>query len=440
MRTQNVLGSFASWGKRGTILYSILGNNDGCYLVPSTGGSPMRVTKVDTSKREFAHWPPHFLPDGKHFLYSSIGETWDIKNIYVGSVDSEVRKLVLSDADLLGYVSPGYLIYVHGSTVMAQSFNVKNTKLSGEPIPIIAQYDPERFRVTASETGVMVFQNRTSNRQLTWFDRQGNRLGKIGKEGPYRQITLSPDDKRLAAEIGGELRIADIDRSVFSPFARGGDAIWSPAGDRLLFTSKSKIFVKNMDGGAETLFLDTPGTWWPEDWTQDERYVVALGKFANGDSIAIWALPSSGNQEPIQLVAASFHLDEPQVSPNGRFLAYTANETGRFEVYVQPFLQRGRRIRISSGGGSQPRWRRDSKELFFFALDGTLKAVDIGEKGTIPAGEPKRLFDASVHVVPITDQFAVTGDGQRFIVITEADEASPPFHVVLNWPEAFTKQ
>ncbi|MCG8607873.1 hypothetical protein MJD09_23170, partial [bacterium] len=364
--------------------------------------------------------------------------------IFVGSLGSKEQNLLLSNARFVSYVSPGYLWYVRDETLLAQPFDAKRRQLSGEPVAIVGDFERgARFRVTASETGMMVYQDPRSNRRLTWFDRHGQRLGKIGEDRRYVQITLSPDEKRVAAQTGAlgdpqEIWIGDIDRTVFTRFAKGIDPIWSPSGDRLLFRSGSRILQKNLDGGAEKVFLDAPERIYPEDWTRDGRY--ALFDFASGDSSAIWAAPTSGNRKPIQLVEASFKFDEPQVSPDGRWLAYSANETGHHEVYMQPFLKPGRRIRISSGGGGQPKWRKDSKELFFLALDGTLMAVDIGEDDVITVGVPKPLFHMPINVRLVLDQYAVTGDGQRFLVITEGDETSPPFEVILNWPGVFMKK
>ena len=442
--TQNIVGIplvtrffSGSWGKGGTILYSS-SSEVGIYHIPATGGTPTRVTTIDTAKGEVRHEFPQFLPDGRHFLHTV--DTGEESGIYVASLDSRQGKRILSGASQASYISPGYLLYLRGRTHMVQPFDASSFELSGEPVAI---FDEDRYDIWVSQTGVMVYQNETSNRQLILFDRRGTRLSKVGEDRFYVQIALSPDEKRLAASIGpsvlqSEISIADLDRAVFSRFTTGTDPIWSPDGSRLLFISDYNLMVKNLLSGQEDVLLDAPELVFVDDWTQDGRY--ALCHIMKGGSEAVWAVPLSGDPKPMLLLEGSFRFDEPQVSPDGRWLAYIAYETGRFEIYVQPFLATGERIRISTDGGGQPRWRKDGKELFYLSLDGRLMAADIEGGEAIKASIPKQLFKVPVTVDPGLDQFVVTGDGQRFIVIVEAEEAPSPVHVILNWPEALLKR
>jgi len=322
---------------------------------------------------------------------------------------------------------------------MVQPFDPDSQELLHEAVPV---FDADLNNIGVSEAGVMVYQTEKSNRRLVWFDRRGNRLGEVGEEGRYFQIALSPDEKRLAVNMGkirlpeweADIWIADLDRGVFSRFTTGVDPVWSPDGSKLLYSSDFNLLVKDLQGGEAQMLLDTLELVFAEDWTQDGRY--ALCHVVKGGLNAVWAIPLSGDREPIPVLEASLNIDEPHVSPDGRWLAYTADETGRYEIYLQPFLTTGERIRISTNGGGQPRWRKDGKELFYLALDGTLMAVDIEGGNNLKAGIPKPLFKVAGTVNPNLDEFVVTGDGQRFLVITEADAALAPFHVILNWPEA----
>jgi hypothetical protein len=172
-----------------------------------------------------------------------------------------------------------------------------------------------------------------------------------------------------------------------------------------------------------------------EDWSDDGRFIVYQTAGA-GSSNGIWALPLSGDREPILLVESPADLDEPQISPDGRWLAFNSEESGQFEVYVQPFQAKGEKLRISTGGGGQPRWRGDGRELFYLALDGTMMAVEMREGDTLRHAIPEPLFPTGITVDPTIDQYAVTSDGQRFLIQSPAQDGAPSsIVVVINWIE-----
>jgi Tol biopolymer transport system component len=243
-----------------------------------------------------------------------------------------------------------------------------------------------------------------------------------------------------------DLWLLELSRQIFSRFtfdpADDIDPRWSHDGRHVVFASNRKgkfdLFQKSLSGSEEALLLESSENKFPDDYTKDGRYVLYRSR--TGGNQSVWALPQVGDRQPIPVMTTPFTIDELQVSPDGRWIAYNLDETGRAEVYIQPFLTSGERIRISRHGGCQPKWRQDGKELFYLALDGTMMALEIKTGAALEPGVPQPLFQTWINVDPGIDQYAVTGDGQRFIVITPAEGQKPtPFNVVLNWTAALKK-
>lgn len=305
-----------------------------------------------------------------------------------------------------------------------------------------------RMLFSASDNGVLIYRMSTAAvTQLAWFDRSGKPLGTMGESATYREFVLSRAGDQVIAERvdarSGKRGIWQIDvaRGISTRITPGSDneenMIVSPDGTALVYASDGKdgpgIFHRSLAGGAVTSLLQTAERQWPEDWSIDGRYIVSV----NGTHRRLEILPTFGDRKPFVFLDTPAFKDEPQFSPDLQWLAYVADESGRFEIYVERFPQSGDRLRLSSEGGGQPQWRRDGKELFYLAFDGTLTAVAM--RNGRPIGLPSPLFHTRINVQPLIHQYAVTSDGQRFLMITPVGETTSPFHVLINWTAGLTK-
>ncbi|MBI4478398.1 MAG: PD40 domain-containing protein [Acidobacteria bacterium] len=449
-------GRGGAWNQDGLILFAP-DVNTGLFSIPYAGGERTPVTVLDSS-RETSHRWPYFLPDGQHYLYrSSVSQQTGVTNeVYAAALNSKGKKRVLLGVDAGAWYSPpGHLLFARNGTLLAQAFDADRLELSGEPAQV-----GEQLRVdiqssspsfSASNGGLLVYRGGgAASAQLTWFDRAGKRLGPIGEAGDYRQISLSPDEKQVAverfeAQTAQDFWLLELSRGVFTRLAvepaRRTDPIWSPDGRTIAFDSRRNgppdLYQRAVTGGADELLLKSGETKYVDDWSRDGRFIVY--HFASEEKRGIMLLPLSGDRKPIPYLQTPFSVDECKVSPDGRWLAYGSNESGSYEVYVQPFPTPGDRVRISTNGGSQPRWRKDGKELFYLAADGTMMAVEIRSGTTIEPSIPKSLFQTGVTFNSGLDQYAVTGDGQRFLVIVPSEETPSPINLILNWPALLKK-
>jgi WD40 repeat protein len=347
-------------------------------------------------------------------------------------------------------------------TLLAQSYDPLKQSLAGNPYPVAEQVALTLggagglggVAVSASSTGSVVYRVGSANvRQLVWMDRSGKELGRVGPPADlYVNPSMSPDGRRVVLQrtVNGnpDIWLLDLARGVLTRFtshpALDANPIWSPDGSRIVFTSNRDgpvdLYQKLVSGdGGEERLTSMPQTRTSNDWSPDGAtilYRVTDSKLGYD----IWALPTSGEGKPFPVVQTPFNERDAQFSPDGKWIAYQSNESGRFEIYIQPFPGSAGKELISTSGGGQPRWRRDGKELFYVGLDGQLMAVSIqmGSDGrTVEAGRPVPLFPAHVGApVPVLDrqQYIVSADGQRFLMNRVSDEAgASPITVILNW-------
>jgi serine/threonine protein kinase/Tol biopolymer transport system component len=433
------------------------------FLRSIGGGEERSISTLDTKLQESGHFWPHFLPDGRHFLYFARSSEPNNSAIYVGSLDSPERTRIPGAESMAVYTEPGYLVFRRGETLWAQPFSTSKLMVTGDPVRIADQIaiGPNGFGAfSVSRNGVMAYRvgGPAPSRQFVWFDRAGNRLGTAGEPGLFNyNFDLSADAKQVAvARLNPDTSQFDIwvidwargvpTRFTFDPaLGSYGNVVWSPDGSRIAFTSERQgnrdIFVK-LTGGTteETPLLATTNDEWVEDWSKDGRYIIYGASIPN-NSGHIYALPTFGDMKPFLVIQSSAADDEPRLSFDGKWLAYNSDESGTHQVYIVSFPEPDRRRQVTASGGSQPRWRKDGKELYYLAPDGKLMAVDIAAgETTIDSGTPRLLFDTHLTVDQIRDQFAVTADGQRFLVETTIAAATPaPITVVLNWTAVLRK-
>ncbi len=454
-------GRGGTWNRDGVIVFTPDAFG-GLSRVSSWGGSPVEMTKPDPTRAETSHRWPMFLPDGKHFLYLAANFSGQLENnaIFLGSLDSQDRRLLVSTSANAAYAEPGYLLYLRDKTLVAQPFDRRHYILSGEPhtlsdeVLYFPAVDRAVFSVSSEEVLVTQTGKGASISQLTWFDRSGKQLGTVGMPGSYDNVRLSPDGRRVAADqTDPDGRNIDIwiheptrdatTRLTFDP-ALNQAPIWSPDGKQILFGSNRhkgdfRLYLKNADGSGpeeEVADLGAGLQVYAWDWSRDGKNVLVR----KGNEL--WHL-SWPERVAKPLLQAKWTVQNAQFSPDGRWMAYASNETGSMEIYVSPFRGGTGKWQVSSAGGQEPRWRQDGKELFYLSAEGKMMAVAVKSGTSFEAGSPAALFQTHRRQpVSSLDRFSydVSGDGQRFLIATKVDEANAaPLSVILNWASEMEK-
>jgi dipeptidyl aminopeptidase/acylaminoacyl peptidase len=358
-------------------------------------------------------------------------------------------------------VSPsGFLLFARQTTLFAQAFDFKRQELSGNPFPVALQaaVDAQTSSIGVSATsGIVAYRTGSAGvpRQLTWLDRSGKSVGAIGAPdtAALTDIELSPDGKRVAVtrtvNSNQDVWLIDAARGVPTRFTFGAatevSPLWSPNGSRIVFGSNRKgifnLYWKlSSSAGADELLLESDLPNAPEDWSSDGRFLLfRSGGPQTGNDL--WILPVAGDRKPFPFLKTPFDEHEGQFSPDGKWIAYQSNESGQFEIYVQPFPGPGGKFRISSNGGAQPRWNKNSEEIFYVSLDSKMMAAPVKlspEGQSLQTGTPAALFPVRIAGGPVPgvrkQQYAVSSDSQRFLVNLAADEgAASPITLILNW-------
>lgn len=446
-------GRGGTWNKNGVILFTPTGLlGVGLYRISASGGTPAQVTVPDKSLNEDSHRWPLFLPDGIHYLYSAINLSGrkDLYSIYLGSLNSNERRLLARARSNAAYAAPGYLLFYRDQTLFAQPFDANRFDLSGEPTPILTdiQFWPRISRAVfgASSTGLLVAQKNADSgaSQLLWLDRKGQEIGSALKPGIYGNISLSLDGRFVASDTTDpasqntdvwtyDLHIRSAKRLTFDP-SIDSMPVWSPDGNRLIFTSnrdlKFDLYVKDASGAQEEKVIAQDGPdKFPNDWSRDGKYVL----YERGQDLWFLTLPEFKSS---QFLKATASLKGARFSPDGKWVAYASNESGRWEIYVTSFPEAHGKWQVSNGGGDQPKWRSDGKELFYLAPDGKIMATLVSTGANFDAGAPTALFQANPREMVATSEQAsydVSADGQKFLVNTQLKTGTMPMSVVLNW-------
>jgi serine/threonine protein kinase/Tol biopolymer transport system component len=455
-------GVCGSWSERDVIVFSAYGS-PGIARVSAAGGSPSFLTAAAVGSVEGSHLLPRFLPDGQHFLYIRYSSAPEKSGIYLGSIDTapdkqSASRLLPADSNYnfgLEYVpsrgsSSGQVIFESKGTLISQTFDERTMSPKGGPVPIAA-IGTAYFSTSA---GGLVYRMRNSAfLQPTWLDRSGKVLEASGEAGDYNSLALSPDAKHAALgrfSTTSDIWLLDLVRNQMTRFTsspQGGFLpLWSPNGDGIVFEQEFALKVKAANGtGGEQLLVQAAGIIEPNDWSRDGDHLIYDEANPAGKH-QLWVLPMAAGSKPFRFVDNEFNQTNARFSPTGRLVAYASDESGRFDIYVQPFnaadppsTSPAEKWLVSKGGGLHPRWRSDEKELFYQA-DRKIMAVDVTTSPAFSAGEPKVLFDWATGLKPGISLWDVTPDGKRFFVaVTVPDSLQAPFNVVLNWPALLNK-
>jgi eukaryotic-like serine/threonine-protein kinase len=432
-----------TWSRSGVILFDMGGN---IYQVADSGGTPSAVTSLDSRRGDAQHRFPQFLSDDRSFIFSVFGQN---PGVYVSSLESRTAKLVVSEASESVPAADGSLVFVRDQNLLGVEFDPQRQETRGTPSVIAKQV---LGGISASPNGTLVFlPTATLLTQLQWFARDGRRLGAVGSSGPNQQLALSPTGRRVAlqrrehsssgpgAVIGAaHIWILELTTGVLSRLTTGqgseGDPAWSPDERTLAFTARHvgqpSLFKKDLSTGVEEPLLNVLDAFNLDEWTPDGQFVI----FRSGGR-AIYALPMSSDRKPRVVADARPVIDDQShVSPDGRWIAFNSNESGRWEVYLASFPVFLGKRQISIDGGVQPMWRRDGRELFYLDSGGQMWVIDMTKD---PAPKPRVLFQTRLNPSPYYSEYAVTLDGQRFLALEPVGPPPPLFTVIVNWrPES----
>jgi serine/threonine protein kinase len=436
--------TIGTWSLEGVVLF--IADDNSLSRVSESGGNATPVTTLDTSRSETGHFSPEFLPDGKHFLFFAQSAKVENNAIYVASLDSKEKKLLLNVSSNVVYVPPGYLLFHRQGTLMAQPFDADRLQLTGEAVPIVegVGFNPfgSRAAFSASDNGVLAYRGGGGAvpLNLVWVNRNGTEQPLAAPPHNYTFPRISPDGKRVVAGIEegeGQIWLYDISRDALNRLTFDGslnvDPIWTPDGKRIVFKGKgNRLFWQSADGAGSAEELTTGKLSQnniPSSWSPDGQELA----FLEGGAVRnIWILPLK-DRTPHVFIASQTFESAPSFSPDGRWIVYTSTESGRSEVYVRPYPGPGGKWQISTEGGTEPVWNPKGRELFF--RDGQkMMAVDYSAQAAFSAGKPKMLFQGPYTPTPRSaSDYDVSSDGQRFLMLKAAEQVPGEISVVLNW-------
>jgi Tol biopolymer transport system component len=440
-----------TWAADGTILF---GSTAGLRRISAEGGAVETVTTVEPP--ETGHFWPHFLPDGRGYVYTAWSAEANKRAIVTGVLGASDKTRLIAVGSNAQYAQ-NYLLFRRDGTLMAQPFNEGTRSLAGAAVQITGDaagnLTTGRGYFHVSENGTLLYfqgaslaagtgrANVTTNWQFGWHTKDGQLIRAAGDNGPHGDADVSPDEKLIAVTrqetgtAGSDIWVMDTQRGVSTKLtidpADDMNPVWDGAGKRIAFTTFRKgnadVFVKNANGvGPETPLLDSPADEYVEDWSKDGRYLVY--KQAQDEFEDLYVLPFEADGQPgkpFPVVQGPYRKDEPQFSYDGKWLAYGSDESGRFEVYVVSFPQLDQKIKVSNEGASRPRWRQDSREIFYMRLRSGVMAADFMPGPQISAGVPHLVYTSNAPggADPTRHLFDVSADGQRFFQRTAASIA-----------------
>jgi Tol biopolymer transport system component len=435
------------------------------FKVSTNGGQATAITKIDPALKEYSHRFPALLPDGRHFLYASLPGKGGRFDIYAGSLDdSSQRTLVGSMEAAPMYVEPGWLLYARQGLLAAVPFDARALKITGDPIPLEDEpasiLDPSMsytagWSVSVSTTGAIAYYSAPSvNTVATWFTASGVPAGSLNvPAGHYESATISPDGTRAVlvkstSPSESSLWLVDLARGGAVPFSTGpgrnDSPVWSPDNSRVVWAADrdgaQNLYIKNVnDAAPERLFFASDVVFkGPLAWSADGNWIV-LVQLDPDTAQNLWLLDASGNKPPTILVRSPARDATGSVSNDSKWLSFSSDDSGRFQLFVQPFSASGRRTQVSENGGLFSWWSRDGRQLVYVSDDfRTLSQVDVqAQPGPVMSvGTPKRLGQLPADTMWVS----AMPDLQKFLVIAPERIGTGSITVVKNWREALNRK
>ncbi|HEY3177093.1 MAG TPA: protein kinase [Candidatus Polarisedimenticolia bacterium] len=443
---QEVIGHSGTWGRDGNILFAS-SQGEAIFRVTTAGGTPAEEIKPDSSHGETrTHWP-WFLPDGRRFLY--ISRLRDGGGRLMLADPGTPPRQIMPVISAVQIVGPGYLVFAQDGALLGHRFDLTNGRIVGEAFSIadrVRYFLPTaRASFTTSRNGVLVYQPGSDLGRVVWVDRSGRELGTVASQAEYRTVRISSDGRKALIDRAqprtGTFDIWSLDLArgvetrLTSDLGSATEAVWLPGGEAIVFSASGgappRLIRKDLMTGAQEELLPVRRRQVAQHVSPDAKTLAFIERSGSGN-YDIWTLPLSRGSMPSLLVGTSFDEDELRFSPDGRFIAFVSDESGRKEIYVAPYLSPGGRTRVSTRGARCPRWGRDGRELFYLSDDRYLVAVPVRSASSLELGEPVPLF--ALNEGKAWTDFDVPADGRRFLaIIPEVLADKQPLTVVLNW-------
>jgi serine/threonine protein kinase/Tol biopolymer transport system component len=445
------VGRGAAWSSTGTIVFAP-DPYDSLFRVPDSGGTPLRLTTLDPKKKELSHRWPTFLPDGRHFIYLATHLLdREANQAWVGSLDGGERTPLIQSRTQVTYAG-GFLLTMREQNLVALAFDADHLRFVGDPFPIadsVGSYPNTASGIfTASAAGTIAFQQAVDApvSRLEWLDRGGKPIATVGDPGNLEDPALSPDQRYVSTasidpQSGSQniwihdLTSATSQRFTYLP-TYDHYPVWSPDSRQIAFDSSRSghlaIYVKTV-GGDERLLYQSKEAAQPTSWSPEGSQLV-FQTLSPDTKWELWIL-NTKNGEARPLLHGVANEKAGQVSPDGRWILYTSDESGRSEVYATRFPDATGRWQVSTDGGSQPRWRADGREVFYLSPDRRIFAALVEAKdGNFVVGRPQALFQTAARMSG-ERSFDVSSDGKRFLInMTVLNQPSAPIMVVLHDP------
>jgi len=455
-------GRGGAWSDDGVIVFAPPGIGDPLHRVSAGGGPVSMVTELDAERNQGSHRWPWFLPDGRRFLFfgSQSGAPDGSSEVYVGSLEGTSIKTLMRPQESAIY-SSGNLLFARQNTLMAQVFDPETVTLGGEPRPLrepVSNTFLAKGMFSVSEDGRLAYPSGSALgiSRMTWYDRTGRRLRTVGEPASFLSIAISPDGGVVAAAVqheasGANIWLYDVARNLRTRFTFVQEfdltLSWSPDGTQIAFASNRRggfdVFRKTVSGLEEAeLLVDNLGLDMPRGWSPEGSSLLFMSLDTNTED-DLWVLPiraADGGTEPAPepYLRTKFNERDGRFSPDGSWVAYTSDESGRFEVYVAPFPGATGKVQVSTGGGEYPIWRADGKEIFYRTQDGSIMAAGVeAANSNFRVSAVRRLFQVSLSSEGAGYQrkYDVTADDQEFLVLEVPEsEAKPVIMLDSNWP------